>query len=141
MFKLRILYFYVFCLFMSSLVLASINSILSKFGGALRYICWFLIIPFLFFIFLIKCYAMTTTTTRGLCASRGVRQFLTFQRCLCVLCDLLFTLSCHFSAQKGTIFDKILMCLILSVYFYIFFFVSPPALIDFECVLIRVPLS
>lgn len=61
---LRVLFIYFLFL-----CLASINSILSKFGGALRYICWLFnnSIPF----FLIKCYAVTTTTTATgeLCAT------------------------------------------------------------------------
>lgn len=121
MFKLRILYFYVFCLFMSSLVLASINSILSKFGGALRYICWFLIIPFLSYIFH-KMLRNDDDNDEGIvCQPRGltISNFSAVFVCVCVICCLLSHVI--FSAQKGTIFDKILMCLILSVYFYVLF--------------------
>lgn len=132
---LRVLFMYFLFL-----ILASINSILSKFGGALRYIVGCLIIPFLF---LIKCYAVTTTTTATgeLCATwepRGttISNFSAVFMCVLVI---FFVYSLVMFQHKKARFLIRFLC----VYFFqcIFFFVSPPALIDFECVLIRVPLS
>lgn len=143
MFKLRIHYFYEFCLFISSF---SVQLRLTLYCQNLvvRFVIFVgcLIIPFLFF--LIKCYAVTTTTTATgeLCATwepMGTTISNFSAVFMCVLVIFFCLLSCHVSAQKGTIFDKIFVCLFFSV--YSFFLVSPPALIDFECVLIRVPLS
>lgn len=142
MFKLRIHYFYEFCLFISSF---SVQLRLTLYCQNLvvRFVIFVgcLIIPFL--LFLIKCYAVTTTTTATgkLCATwepKGTTISNFSAVFMCVFVIFFCLLSCHVSAQKGTIFDKIFVCLLFSVYF---FFVSPPALIVFECVLIRVPLS
>lgn len=142
MFKLRILYFYEFCLFISSFSFQLRLTLYCQ-NLVVRFVIFVgcLIIPFLF---LIKCYAVTTTTTATgeLCATwepRGTTISNFSAVFMCVFVIFFCLLSCHISAQKGTIFDKIFVCLLFSV--YSFFFVSPPALIDFECVLIRVPLS
>lgn len=95
---LRVLFIYFLFL-----CLASINSILSKFGGALRYICWLFnnSIPF----FLIKCYAVTTTTTATgeLCATwepRGTTISNFSAVFMCVFVIFLFTLLSCFSTKR-----------------------------------------
>lgn len=143
MFKLRIHYFYEFCLFISSF---SVQLRLTLYCQNLvvRFVIFVgcLIIPFLF---LIKCYAVTTTTTTAtgeLCATwepRGttISNFSAVFMCVFVIFFVYFLVM--FQHKKARFLIRF-----LCVYFFqciLFFFVSPPALIDFECVLIRVPLS
>lgn len=90
--------------------------------------CWFYnSISFTFH----KMLRNTTTTTTGGWVPRGsaggtVFLLIVYDSGVCVsvcVCDLLltFSFSCHISAQKGTIFDKILMFNSFSVYFFFAF--------------------
>lgn len=103
MFKLRILYFYEFCLFISSF---SVQLRLTLYCQNLvvRFVIFVgcLIIPFLF---LIKCYAVTTTTTATgeLCATwepRGTTISNFSAVFMCVLVIFLFTLLSCFSTKR-----------------------------------------
>lgn len=132
MFKLRILYFYVCFVFIYFLCFFSFVFRLTLYCQNLvvRFVicCWFYnSISFTFH----KMLRNTTTTTTGGWVPRGsaggtVFLLIVYDSGVCVsvcVCDLLltFSFSCHISAQKGTIFDKILMFNSFSVYFFFAF--------------------
>lgn len=66
----------------------------------------------------------TTTATGELCATwepRGTTISNFSAVFMCVFVIFFCLLSCHVSAQKGTIFDKIFVCLLFSVYSFFSF--------------------
>lgn len=119
-FKFRILYFYMLCLFTLLFCFASINSILSKFGGALRYL----------FFSVIKCYAIRRRRRRGGRANATWEPgnhgyyslFDVFLASAVCVCDLFFTLVIcqHKKARFLIRFFFIYFCVVLIVFFFRF---------------------